>query len=70
MGKTAAHTSWTKPGKVSGSDRTPPPTDSAASSTVTESPARASSTAATRPFGPAPTTTARGAVRIDSLDSP
>ena len=39
--------------------RVPPPIRSSASNTTTSSPARASSTAPARPFGPEPTTTAR-----------
>src|SRR5215210_3925931 len=54
----AEPTSWTKPGRVSSAERAPPPTVSSASSTITERPLRASSTAAARPFGPEPTTTA------------
>ena len=38
--------------------RVPPPISSAASSTVTCTPRLARATAAARPFGPAPTTTA------------
>ena len=56
----AEQTSWTKPGSVSSAVRIPPPTVSAASSTSTERPARASTIAAASPFGPAPTTTASG----------
>ena len=52
--------SWTKPGSMSSADRAPPPISSAASSTRTEMPARASSIAALSPFGPAPTTMASG----------
>ncbi len=59
----AEHTSWTKPGRVSSSDRVPPPARSAASSTTTEQLARASVTAAARPLGPAPTTTASSTPR-------
>src|SRR5690349_18245832 len=55
-GCTAEHTSCWNPGSVSPADRTPPPIDDAASNTRTESPARAATTAATRPFGPLPTT--------------
>ena len=54
----AEQTSWTKPGSVSSAERVPPPTVSAASSTRTESPARASTIAAASPFGPEPTTIA------------
>src|ERR687885_2263798 len=54
----AEPTSWTKPGRVSSAERAPPPTVSSASSTITERPLRASSTAAAKPFGPEPTTTA------------
>src|SRR5918995_2330589 len=54
----AEPTSWTKPGGVSPAERVPPPTVSSASNTITERPLRASSTAAAKPFGPEPTTTA------------
>src|SRR5437867_2797817 len=54
----AEQTSWTNPGSVSSADLEPPPTVAAASSTSTERPDRAISTAAARPFGPDPTTTA------------
>src|SRR5712692_2771763 len=49
-----------KPGSVSSAERTPPPTSSFASYTATLRLDRAISTAAARPFGPAPTTTASG----------
>ncbi len=55
---TAAPTSCTKPGSVYSAERQPPPTWSAASSTVTDRPALANVTAAARPLGPDPTTTA------------
>ena len=58
IGWIAEQTSWQKPGSVSSAVRIPPPTVSAASSTCTERPARASTIAAASPFGPAPTTTA------------
>jgi hypothetical protein len=51
-------TSWRKPGSVSSAERVPPPKVSSASRTRTRLPARARVTAATRPFGPDPTTTA------------
>jgi hypothetical protein len=51
-------TSCTKPGRVSSAERVPPPNVSSASRTSTRLPARASVTAATRPFGPDPTTIA------------
>src|SRR3712207_5692731 len=54
----AEPTSWTKPGNVSCAERVPPPTMASASSTSTERPFRANSTAAARPLGPEPTTTA------------
>src|SRR5262249_47933282 len=50
-------TSCKNPGRVSSALRVPPPISSRASRTRTEKPARASSTAAARPLGPAPTTT-------------
>ena len=56
----AEHTSWRYPGSVSSAVAVPPPTCSDRSHTSTERPARASSMAAARPFGPAPTTTASG----------
>jgi hypothetical protein len=52
-----------EPGSVSSAERRPPPASSAASCTSTARPARASSIAATRPFGPDPITTARRATR-------
>src|SRR3954454_22748827 len=57
-GYTAENVSCWNPGKVSGSVRTAPPGVSAASSTVTGRPARASRMAAASPFGPAPITSA------------
>src|SRR6266566_1561288 len=54
----AEHTSWRNPGSVSSAVRVPPPIVSCASMTRTERPAWASVTAAARPFGPAPITTA------------
>ena len=57
----ALHTSWMTPGSVRSAERMPPPTASARSRSVTGRPARASSIAAARPFGPPPTTTASGA---------
>src|SRR5690606_14913688 len=57
-GCAAEQGSWRKPGRVSSSVRAPPPTVPFASNSATEKPRRASSTAAGRPFGPAPTTTA------------
>ena len=56
-GWTAEHTSWRKPGTVRSSVRHPPPARSAPSTTVTDSPAAASVTAADNPLGPDPTTT-------------
>src|SRR5687768_4633910 len=58
MGWMPEHTSCRKPGSVSSAVFVPPPTVSAASRTRTDLPLRASSTAAARPFGPAPTITA------------
>ena len=57
-GWTAEQMSWARPGTVSSAVRVPPPISSAASSTVTDSPAVARVTAAARPLGPAPITTA------------
>src|SRR5277367_6846362 len=58
-GSTAAHMSWVNPSRpVSGPLRSPPPNSSAASRSSTLSPASASRTAPTSPFGPEPTTTA------------
>src|SRR5262249_3128930 len=57
-GKKAAPTSWTKPGRVNGSDQTAPPGRACASRTRTFQPARASVAGAVSPFGPAPITTA------------
>ena len=54
----AEQTSWTKPGRVSGAERAPPPIVSSASKTTTLQPACASTMAAARPFGPDPTTIA------------
>src|SRR3954462_5539063 len=48
------------PGSMSSADRTAPPYTSWASSTTTDQPRSASRLAATRPFGPAPMTTASG----------
>ena len=50
--------SWTNPGWTSSALRTAPPTSGWASRTSTDQPRSASRFAATRPFGPAPTTTA------------
>ena len=50
--------SWTKPGWTSPSLRTAPPTSGWASSTSTDQPLSSRWLAATRPLGPAPTTTA------------
>src|SRR5262249_25786843 len=58
IGWTAEQTSCRQPGRVSASDRQPPPTVSAASTTLTDRPAFASTIAAARPFGPAPITMA------------
>ena len=55
----AEHTSCLNPGSVSSSVRVPPPIAAFASNTSTSNPARASTTAAVRPFGPEPMTTAR-----------
>src|SRR5690242_18697743 len=52
--------SLTKPGSINSADRTAPPGVAAASSTVTFQPRSASKLAPTRPFGPAPITTASG----------
>src|SRR5439155_16700250 len=54
----AEHTSWRNPGRVTSAVREPPPTVPAASTTLMDHPARASSIAAARPLGPALTTTA------------
>ena len=59
IGCTAEQTSCTNPGSVNSADRAPPPIVSAPSYTVTAQPARASTIAAARPFGPEPITTAR-----------
>ena len=61
-GYTAENVSWRKPGSVSSSVATAPPGRSAASSTVTAWPARASVIAAASPLGPDPITTAAGAL--------
>ena len=58
IGCPAEQTSWIRPGTVSSALRVPPPIVSAASSTVTSTPARASATAQARPLGPEPTTVA------------
>ncbi len=58
IGCAAEQTSWRNPGSVSSSVRQPPPILWAASSTRTDSPAAARTTAAARPLGPAPTTSA------------
>jgi hypothetical protein len=58
VGWNAEHSSCSRPGTVSCALRAPPPIRSAASITVTATPAWASVTAPTRPFGPEPTTTA------------
>src|SRR3954451_17677686 len=52
--------SLTNPGSMSSAERTAPPGCGAASSTVTLQPRSASRFAPTRPFGPAPMTTASG----------
>ncbi len=57
-GWTAEQTSWRNPGSVSSAVRHPPPGSSAASYTSTARPARARTSAATNPLGPAPTTMA------------
>ena len=54
----AEQTSWRKPGSVSSSLLNPPPMESAPSRTSTLRPARARVSAAARPLGPEPTTTA------------
>ena len=59
----AEQTSCTNPGSVSSSERVPPPTTGPASTTSTRQPAIASVAAATRPLGPAPTTTASNSPR-------
>src|ERR1039457_3281369 len=61
-GCTAEQISWTNPGRVNSADRAPPPMVGAPSYTVTAWPARASTMAAARPFGPEPMTAARGFV--------
>ena len=66
-GCTAEQTSWRKPGSVSSAVRHPPPGSSAASTTSTDSPARASVRAATRPLGPAPTTIASTPLTVRSF---
>jgi hypothetical protein len=60
IGCTAEHTSCTKPGRVSASDRHPPPIASYGSKTVTDRPACAIAIAADSPFGPEPMTMASG----------
>src|SRR6476619_1260892 len=57
-GCTAEQTSCSSPGSVSSLVRAPPPGLSAPSSTVTFTPCPANRTAAARPLGPEPTTTA------------
>src|SRR5215469_18257158 len=54
----AEPTSCTKPGSVNSRERAAPPIVASASSTWTETPARASVIAAASPFGPEPTTIA------------
>src|SRR5262249_22620258 len=58
IGWIAEQSSCVSPGTVSSLLRAPPPMRSAASSTVTVTPARARVTAPARPLGPEPTTTA------------
>ena len=58
IGCTAEHTSCSTPGCTTSAVRVPPPIVSAASNTVTGTPARASVTAAASPLGPAPITAA------------
>src|SRR5882757_9118067 len=58
MGWIAEQWSCSRPGMIASLLRVPPPISSAASSTVTWTPALARATAAARPFGPDPTTTA------------
>ena len=62
----AEQTSCMKPGSVSSALRVPPPTVSDASTTSTDRPACASVTAADKPFGPPPTTTASYEARLMS----
>src|SRR5688572_8644584 len=50
--------SCSRPGRIASLDRVPPPISSAASRTVTCTPARARTMAAARPLGPPPTTVA------------
>src|SRR3954452_18270047 len=57
-----------KPGVVTCPLRTAPPTVSSASSSRTSHPASARALAATRPFGPAPMTTASAVSADTSLD--
>src|SRR5579884_3455783 len=54
----AEQTSWIKPGRVSSSERAPPPMLSLASYINTERPACATAIAAANPFGPEPITIA------------
>ena len=54
----AEQTSWRNPGRVNSSVRVPPPMVSLASSTTTRNPCSATATAAAKPLGPDPTTTA------------
>ena len=58
IGWIAEQWSCSTPGTVSSALRVPPPIVSAASSTVTATPSRASATAQASPFGPEPTTIA------------
>src|SRR3954462_12067497 len=58
------------PGCVSSADATAPPATSLRSSTVTDHPARARRAAATKPFGPEPTTTASTASLMLRCPSP
>ena len=61
--------SWRNPGRVTSSVLNPPPGVSAASRTRTRHPASARPTAANRPLGPEPTTTASTSRRISGSSS-
>ena len=63
-GCAVAQVSCQNPGRVSSCVRQPPPIVAAPSTTSTRSPAALSVTAAARPFGPLPTTTASNSAAI------
>src|SRR5690242_13239028 len=60
IGCTAEQMSWKCPGCISSLVRVPPPMLGPASKSSTDNPARAITTAAASPLGPAPTTTTSG----------